>query len=255
MNSRAFAIVGKGGTGKTTFTHLLARALIAAGTHPLLVDADPTTSHLQHSFNMRAGKTIEGIRWRLIQAAASGNASEKERLAASIDQEVRDAVTRHEGFSMLVLGQPEGRGCFCPSNALLKELIEEEMEKHEVVLVDCEAGMEQINRKVIDRIDTLVIVCNPTTRSLDTAEHILDSAHACASFKTVGVVMNKTRGHIPDSIKERLAGLGVPVWGMVPDDPAIATLDGEGLSLVELPDAAPVFQPIREIASKLAGLG
>ncbi len=251
MKNKTIAIVGKGGTGKTTFTHLLARCIMDLGIHPLLIDADPTTSHLARSFKVQAEKSIEAIRMEVIKTAGRRDTDEKRHLAETIDEMVSNAVIHCEGFSILVLGQPETAGCFCPSNALLRKIIAREIGKYEVILIDCEAGMEQINREVIQEVDTLVVVCDGSVRSLETAEFVLQAARKFTHFKEAGIVLNKWRENFAISLQDRIRGLGVPLLGKIPDDAEILTLDGKGNPLLELPKTSESYMVIQKIVEFL----
>ena len=189
--TKIIAIVGKGGVGKTFITTLLTKIISEEYNYKLLlIDADPTHPHLSNMVKLVPSKSIETIRSEIIERTLTKEKSVK-NIAENIDFEVYNAIAENKNFSLLSIGQPEDPGCFCPSNALLKKVINSISTDFELVLIDCEAGMEQINRKVIENIDYLLIVTDISLRSIDTANSIRDSAKKFTHFKQCGVIINK----------------------------------------------------------------
>ncbi|MBN2151500.1 MAG: AAA family ATPase [Candidatus Lokiarchaeota archaeon] len=239
------AVVGKGGVGKTTFAFLLARALIARGRHPLLIDADPSLSHLARALGVAPEHTIEGVRAGLIGVAARGDAAEKARVAREIDSIVARSVMRSRDYDLLVLGQPTSAGCFCPSNTLLRSVIHKVIGQYDSVIIDCEAGLEQIHRQVISTVDYIVIVSDPSTRGFATAEAILASARRFTNFKRAGLVVNRVPHGGETMVPEWVEREGVHVLGALPDEPALREQESRGSSLagdLDLPALRPAFE-------------
>ncbi len=144
------AVTGKGGVGKTTTTAIMAKLLIQQGVTPLVVDADPPVS-LAYAMGAEPTKTLGLYRKRLIE-----DPTEKRRVNSS-DRHMREFIydevlMEANGASLLVLGRAEGPGCFCGINELLKFGIQSLADKYEATLVDCEAGIEQINRLVLNLV-------------------------------------------------------------------------------------------------------
>ena len=188
-NRVVIAVVGKGGSGKTVITTLLAKALIKNYKFKLLlIDADPTHPHLSHMVNLIPSKSLESIRTSVIDKTLTKEKTVKE-LAENIDFEVYNALAESKDFSLFSIGQPEGPGCFCPSNALLRKVIESISKDFEIVLIDCEAGLEQINRMVIEKIDILLIVSDTSIRSIETADTLRKSAKKFTKYKKYGIVL------------------------------------------------------------------
>ena len=118
------AVVGKGGVGKTLVTALLAKIISEDYDYKLLlIDADPTHPHLSKMVKLVPSKSIESIRSEVIEKTLLKKKVIKD-IAANIDFEVYNAIAENKFFSLLSIGQPEDPGCFCPSNALLKKVIQ-----------------------------------------------------------------------------------------------------------------------------------
>jgi len=244
------SIVGKGGVGKTMFTTLLAKTI--SQTHKykmLLIDADPTHPHLCNMVKMPPVKSLEEVRLDVIK-----NSSKKERsaenMAESIDFEVYNAMLECKDFSLFSIGQPEGPGCFCPSNTLLRKVIESISKDFDVVLIDCEAGLEQINRKVIESVDILLIITDISLRSIETANSIRNQAKKFTHYKKLGVIVNKAKGNI-DSLLKKLKDLDLPILGQIPDDEVIMEFDLNGIPLIEIPDNIPSMLAMKDVLPKI----
>jgi CO dehydrogenase maturation factor len=141
--NRVIAVAGKGGAGKTTLTTIMVKLLSERGLNILAVDADPPVS-LTYALGAEPVSTVGDLRARLID-----DPDEKRRVGdRHMGDVVRDELVMHtSGVDLLVLGQAEGAGCFCGLNELLKFGIESLSKRYDVTLIDCEAGIEQINRR------------------------------------------------------------------------------------------------------------
>lgn len=234
-NRIVIAVVGKGGTGKTVVTTLLAKIIISKYNYKLLLfDADPTHPHLSTMVNLIPTKSIENIRTKVIDKTLTKEKSIK-TLAENIDFDVYNALAETKDFSLFYIGQPEGPGCFCPSNALLRKVIESISKDFDIVLIDCEAGLEQINRMVIESVDILLIVSDISIRSLETANTIRKSAKKFTKYKKLGVILNRVRGNI-DSILKKLEEFNLPLLAKIPEDENIVEFDSQGLPLIDIPE-------------------
>ncbi len=242
------AITGKGGVGKTTITYFLAQEFIVSQIHPLLIDADPTTSHLARLLGIAPVTTIEHLRNDLIGVAARGDEQEKALIAKNLDDIVSKSIIRTPHFDLLVMGQPELAGCFCPSNTLLRAVIEKLAGGYAMVLIDCEAGMEQIHRQVIRQVEIVLIVAENTRGSIETATQILQAAKKFTHFAQAGLVLNKIQGaqDITHPIPSNLTLLGT-----IHDDPALKEVESKGLTPEKLTVDAPIRLAIHELSTRI----
>jgi len=243
------AVLGKGGAGKTAFCALAARSLIDLGAGPLLlVDADPTGG-LAWAVGAGMEHTVGAIRERLIREAA-GPDSDRATLAGQIDWMALEALQERQGYSLLAMGRSEDRGCYCPLNSLLREAIGKLAEGFAHVVLDAEAGIEQVNRQVFRRVDLPVVVTDGSVRGMQVVRQLSVLLERYGLAGRIGLVLNRA---------ERLVQkppAGVSYWGRVPDDDMVRACDQAGSSLLGLPHDAPALCAVRAmIEAHLAGGG
>jgi len=228
---RLIAICGKGGSGKTALVALLAKHLIQSRRHRLLViDADPTMN-LAPVLGIETGKTINDIREGIIKEARSAKTEEKYQIAHSLDYMLLEALTETRHFSFLVMGRPDSVGCYCPVNDLLRDGIKTLTKHFDAILIDGEAGVEQISRQVIRSVDTTIVVSDMSMRGLQTAALIRNviEAHKIIKFKKMGLVLNRVRGS-ESMFDEHIAQTGLELLGRIPEDDNIEIAEGENLT-------------------------
>ncbi len=235
VNRIVIAIVGKGGSGKTVITTLLAKNIMKKYNYKmLLIDADPTHPHLSYMVNLIPTRSLENIRTDVIDKTLTKDKSIQE-LAENIDFEVYNALAESKDFSLFSIGQPEGPGCFCPSNALLRKVIESISKDFDLILIDCEAGLEQINRMVIESVDILLIVSDISIRSLETANTIRKSAKKFTKYKKLGIILNRVKGNV-DYVLKKLEELNLPLLARIPEDDNIVEFDSKGKPIIDIPE-------------------
>lgn len=242
------AVAGKGGAGKTTLVAIMAKILSDNGSKLLAVDADPSIS-LTYALGAEPRNTLGKLRSRLIE-----DPREKREIG---DKHIRDVIMdevliKQGGISLLVLGQAEGPGCFCGLNELLKFGIESLCQKYEITLIDCEAGIEQINRRVITRINTLIMVSDATIKGLQTATYLKNIAgeYGIQGEYRTGLVINKVGKGI-SRLKEKAKEMGLDLLGLIPLDDNVADYDRVGRPTIELPDDSPSVAAVRRILEDL----
>jgi CO dehydrogenase maturation factor len=246
--SKVIAMAGKGGTGKTTLTAIMAKLLSQSRTNLLAVDADPPIS-LTYALGAEPKNTLGELRARLIE-----DPRERREIGDRHIREVirKEAVIHHGGVDLLILGQAEGPGCFCGVNELLKFGIESLAQQYEITLIDCEAGIEQINRRVISRLDTLILVSDATLKGLRTAAYLRDIAekHGVEKEYRVGLVLNRVVDSAAD-LQQKALELGFDLLGLIPADDRVADFDRLGRPTVFLPEDSPSVLAVQEILSRL----
>lgn len=250
---KSIAIVGKGGTGKTAITTLIAKILIEDYNYKLLlIDADPTHPHLSHLVNLVPSTSLEKIRNKMIRNSMKQQ-TDLDDLAKNIDYKLYNAIEERKEFSLLYIGKPTAPGCFCPSNLLLRKVIESISKNFEIILIDCEAGLEQINRKVIQSVGFILIISDMSIRSLETAHSIKEMAKKFTHYRDLGVVLNKVRGNV-DILLERMEDLELPLFGTIPEDETILEFEMNGKPLIEIPSNSEIMAQIRPLVQKLVEL-
>ncbi len=218
------AICGKGGVGKTAITALLARALIDGGITPiLLVDADPMMG-LTSALRRSPTKTLAQVRKQVIERARRGASGE---IADSVDYWMLEALDECSDHALLTMGRSTEPGCFCPINSLLRQALDLVREPYRVVLIDAEAGVEQVQREVTRRVTALLAVVDGSRRASETVEVLRDMV----PDQPVLVVSNRDDRSQTDEIPEFFA--------QIPEDNLLRDFDRRGKSLWELPASSP----------------
>ncbi|MDR1070105.1 MAG: AAA family ATPase [Gracilibacteraceae bacterium] len=247
---RSIAVTGKGGTGKTVLATLLIRLL--AERFPgrvLAIDADSAMS-LPYTLGLELKGTVSEIRKNII-----GSREAKEKLSEGPTKSVMRGILAHGGgFDLLAMGRPEEPGCFCAVNELLRYGIDTLITDYEAVVIDGEAGPEQLNRRVLKSIDVLLVAADMSARSLETAAGIIRVANSYDEglrVKRAGLILNRVRGDRPGD--EVLRRIGLEIFGILPEDDLLNEYDREGRSLLELPLDSPCPLAAREILDRIMG--
>ncbi len=164
------AVAGKGGVGKTTFAALAVRHLCdATGEVVLAVDADPN-SNLGEKLGTAPGRTLGDIREEVL---AKGDEQPKGvSKQESIDYQIRLAVKEGHGFDLLTMGRPEGPGCYCYVNNMLRTIMDSLADRYKYVVIDNEAGMEHLSRRTTRRSDVLFVLHDGSKASLEASRRI-----------------------------------------------------------------------------------
>ncbi len=243
------AITGKGGTGKTATTAMLIRYLTKLDKLVLAIDADPDTN-LPETLGCEACRTIGDMKQYMLE--------ERDNLPPDINKEaifeskLYEVLEEMSGYDLLVMGRPEGSGCYCYVNNLLRGIMDRLVKNYDVIIIDAEAGLEHFSRKIIRDIDHLIVVTDGSRRGLRTAERIRELVKELESnVKNTYVVANKVTDTNREHISSTAADLNLDLIGMIPSDPQIEEFDLSGRPLFELPDTSVAVIEVEKIAKKL----
>lgn len=224
------AVSGKGGTGKSTVAALVVSELVSSGSGSVLaVDADPNFN-LGLLLGQEVTETVADIREGFMEKKLDPpTGMSKERM---IEYGIQKAVQECEGFDLLTMGRPEGPGCYCYINNILRKYLDVLSADYSYVVIDNEAGMEHLSRRTTTKVDLLLVVTQALPASIAATERIIKMTKDLpVIIKKREVVLNQLRQELPSAIEERLAGLDAPVSARVDYNPALekAMLSGEPL--------------------------
>jgi CO dehydrogenase maturation factor len=162
------------------------------------------------------------------------------------------AVEEGDGFDLLAMGRPEGQGCYCAANHMLRTIVDGICKTYDYVVMDNEAGMEHLSRRTTRDVDHLLLVSDASLRGLTAAEAMLALSHELdINVRKTSLIVNRVNGDLPAAFQPRIEQMGLPLLATVPYDAQLAEFDGGGRPLVELPAESPVSQAADRIARQL----
>ncbi len=247
------AFAGKGGTGKTTLAGLTIRYLIERRISPVLaVDADANNC-LNEVLGVDVHATIGTLRENTLEVIRSGDERPGGMSMEQIfDYHIQQSVIESEGFDLMVMGRPEGPGCYCAANNLIRKYTDKLSADYPYVVIDNEAGMEHLSRRTTHAVNILVIVSDPTVRGIITAKRIsmlIDELRLTIERRVV--VINRAFDIQADDLKELSEKEGLQIAGMIPSDPAIAQSDLLGRPLLRISPDSPSLQALFSVLDSL----
>ena len=236
--TKTIAVCGKGGVGKTSISALMAKILIRRQNFRVLaIDADPAMG-LATNLGMQAQKTVDDIRNDLIERVKRGEAGDRQEMIAHLDYELFGALAERENLVFLAIGRPEQEGCYCQVNHFLKDIIASVAKSFDAVIIDGEAGIEQINRRVMETVTHLVLVSDLSVKGIQVAKTIQDVSKTSVPYRQSGLILNRLR------IGEDKADINIPYdvkyLGWIPEDDIIREYDIAGRSFLEMDEGASI---------------
>ena len=220
--SLIIGMAGKGGVGKTTLAGLAARYLVLTGRTPVLaVDADPN-ANLADVLGLEYQTTLSDAREEM--KSTPGDVSiTKDRL---IELRTQEAIVEGDHVDLVVMGQPEGSGCYCAANAVLAAVLEKALKNYPYQVIDNEAGMEHISRLTARYMDIFFVVSDASRRGLTAALRIwrlVDELKITVRRKYL--ILNRVRGEVHKEVMDIIKAEGVELAGTIPDDQEIYEAD------------------------------
>ncbi len=241
------AMAGKGGTGKTTLAGLLVRFLLEHDMTPILaVDAD-ANSNLNEVLGLTVEDTLGEAREMMKKDVPVGMTKD-----IFMEMKVEQALVEANGFDLIVMGRPEGPGCYCAANNLLSKFIERMMANYPYLVVDNEAGMEHFSRLTTKDIDLLLVVSDSSRRGILSARRIYDLVDELGI--RVGrkyLLINQYRDKLASLVAKETQVFGPDYVRTIPEDDLIYQFDLEGKPTVQLPPESVALQAANEIFTKL----
>jgi CO dehydrogenase maturation factor len=244
----SIAMAGKGGTGKTTVSGMLIKYLISKDKSPVLaVDAD-ANANLNEILGLEVTDTLGNAR----EEMKSGTVPSGMTKDVFISMRLEQAIIEQQGFDLVVMGQPEGAGCYCAANTLLSGFLERLSGNYPYMVMDNEAGMEHLSRLTTKNVDVLLIITDTSRRGLQAGLRI----HQLAKDLKLGVsksyiVINQAKSDPAEAVKTILADSGLELAGVIPEDEEVYAFDLEGRPTIEIEAGNPALASAFSIFDKI----
>ena len=254
-NTKIIAVSGKGGVGKTSVSAAFVRLL--SETYPesdiLAIDADPAIG-LATALGVEVHTTLDDIRKAVVTKAENGQPKAAVEMLSEARFRVLDTIVEGNHFSFLAIGRPESAGCYCKVNAYLKEVISLLKDDFDYIIIDGEAGIEQVNRRVMERVTHLVLLSDASQKGLSVARTIRNVADELVMYEQCGIILNR----IPDrelvkqnGIDETLHKNGINLLSVIENDTQQINNDISGKSVFALSCDSPILKGAEEALRKM----
>jgi len=251
--SRLIAVTGKGGVGKTTVAALLVMRLLQKGMRPVLaVDADPN-SCLDGALGVRVKTTVGGVREDARTFAREGmvQGMDKQRF---LQLRIAESLVEERDFDLIAMGRSEGPGCYCYANNILKAALQELVGQYPYVVLDNEAGLENLSRRIVNKVNLLVMVTDPAVRGFETVKRL----HALAgemelAYERLAIVVNRLRRpELPAGAEDLRQATGADlIVGLLDDEVIYGIAEADG-NLQRLSSDHAVFSDLDKLITATA---
>lgn len=244
----SIAMAGKGGTGKTTVAGMLIKYLVSRGKSPVLaVDAD-ANANLNEVLGLDVTDTLGNAREEMKKGVVPSGMTKDVFISMKLEQ----AVMEHQGFDLVVMGQPEGAGCYCAANTLLAGFLERLAGNYPYLVMDNEAGMEHLSRLTTKSVDVLLIVTDTSRRGLQAGLRI----HQLTRDLNIAVgssyiIINQARSDPSELVRRMIAGNGLELAGVIPQDEQVYEFDLNGRPTVDIDDGNAALQAAYSIFDRI----
>ena len=252
--SRIIAVSGKGGVGKTTLAGLIISRLIANKCRPVLaVDADPNAC-LDEVLGVKLTNTIGGVREEAKEVAGKGLSAgiSKQEL---LELKIEESIVETDDFDLIAMGRPEGPGCYCYANNVLKNALSKLSDQYPYVVLDNEAGLENLSRRIVKKVDLFIMIADPSKRGIDTVKRLFELAREMGiEYQRLAIIINRLRGESLPTFAENLKKeTNADQIIALPDDDELAQIAEEGGSILTLSESNPVLKRIDEFIQQEVG--
>ena len=192
METKILALTGKGGVGKTSLSALIVKILSEnfRDKKILAIDADPAVG-LATALGVDVRLTLDEIRTEIINTVEGGDTKTALELVGESRYRIAEAIVEKDNFAFLAIGRPETKGCYCRINSYLKSVIEMVSSQFDYIVIDCEAGIEQVNRRVIEEVSHLLLVSDASRKGVEVIKSISKVAAEAVRYDKIACIFNR----------------------------------------------------------------
>ena len=248
-DTKIIAVAGKGGVGKTSISAAFVRLLTERypDARILAIDADPAVG-LSTALGVEVTETLNDIRKGIVHSVENGAQRQALEMLSEARFRILDSLVEEQKFSFLAIGRPETAGCYCKVNAYLKEVINLLSHDFDYVVIDGEAGIEQINRRVMEKVTHLILITDPSRKGTQVVDTIRRVADELVMYDRCGAIINRVTD---PSLIPFIQVENTEILSIIASDSVHAANDIQGKTVFDLPEDSPVMAGAKEALQKL----
>lgn len=247
--NKVIALCGKGGVGKTSISATIVKIL--TDKYPdkkiLAIDADPAVG-LSTALGVKENGTINDIREDFIKLADQRKDAEALEMLHEAKDQIFEKLVQMDSFSFLAIGRPESAGCYCSVNDYLRDLIQMVSDHFDYVVIDGEAGIEQINRRVLEKVNHLLLVTDASKKGLGVINTIYNVARGLDMVDNAGVIFNRVTNL---AVTETIDLGDLSLLAAIGQDGILEGFDIEGKSILNLPQDSTLYKGVESALIKM----